>query len=86
MACYPSPHVLKLVLNFCNIPSFNKNVPDLCSCCIWKSRRLSSNSSDAVYTSPLELSFTDIWDPHILFTLIMFPLLMHILSSHGLFF
>ena len=60
---HPNSHVLKLVLDQCNISSSNKVVTDFCaSCCVGKSHRLSSHASTSVY-SPLELVFIDLWGP-----------------------
>ena len=60
---HPNSHVLKLVLDQCNISSSNKVISDFCaSCCVGKSHRLSSYASTSVY-SPLELVFTDLWGP-----------------------
>jgi len=61
---YPNSHVLKLVLDQCNISSSNKVISDFCaSCFVGKSHRLSSYASTSVY-SPLELVFTDLWGPY----------------------
>ena len=60
---HPNSHVLKLVLDQCNISSSNKVITDFCaSCCVRKSHRLSSHAFTSVY-SPLELVFTDLWWP-----------------------
>ena len=60
---HPNSHVLKLVLDQCNISSSNKVISDFCaSCCVGKSHRLFSHASTLVY-SPLELVFTDLWGP-----------------------
>jgi len=60
---HPNSHVLKLVLDECNISSSNKVISDFCaSCCVGKSHRLSFYAFTSIY-SPLELVFTDIWEP-----------------------
>jgi len=61
---HPNFHVMKRVLQQCNLPLSNKNVVDLCaSCCVGKSHRLPSSLSNIVYSTPLELICSDIWGP-----------------------
>ena len=60
---HPNDHVMKIVLNHCNISHLNKNFTEFCSsCCMGKAHRLPSHNSTSVY-SPLELIFTDLWGP-----------------------
>ena len=49
---------------YCNIAPFNKNVSEFCSSCyVGNSHRLPSSISETVYSTPLELIFTDLWGP-----------------------
>lgn len=60
----PSVDIQKLLLTSCNIPANNKTPLDFCaSCCLGKANRLPSHSSNFVYSQPLELIFSDLWDP-----------------------
>jgi len=60
---HPNDHVMKIVLNHCNISHLNKNFTEFCSsCCMGKAHRLPSHNSTFVY-SPLELLFTDLRGP-----------------------
>jgi len=57
---HPNDHVMKIVLNHCNISHLNKNFTEFCSsCCMGKNHRLPSHNSTSLY-SPLELIFTDL--------------------------
>jgi transposase InsO family protein len=63
---HPNNHTLKLALQHCNIPIINKekDVSTFCTaCCMGKAHRLHSPSSETVYTSPLQLVFSDLWGP-----------------------
>lgn len=61
---HPNHHVLQLVLKHCNIPTVNKNLISFCStCAAGKSHRLPSSPSTSVYSSPLELIYSDLWGP-----------------------
>nr|KYP32713.1 Retrovirus-related Pol polyprotein from transposon TNT 1-94 [Cajanus cajan] len=60
---HPNSHVMKLVMNHCKISPSNKIDSHFCSsCCMGKSHKLPSYTSNSVY-SPLELIFTNIWGP-----------------------
>jgi histone deacetylase 1/2 len=63
---HPNEHVLKLVLNQCNLSfnNTNKDFSTFCTaCCMGKAHRLHSPSSTTTYTQPLELVFSDLWGP-----------------------
>jgi len=63
---HPNSHTLKLALQHCNIPIINKekDVSTFCTaCCMGKAHRLHSPPSETVYTSPLQLVFSDLWGP-----------------------
>lgn len=61
---HPSSNILKIVLNQCNITPSNKNFVEFCnSCAVGKSHRIPSHNSSTVYSTPLELIFTDLWGP-----------------------
>ena len=63
MLGHPNDHVMKIVLNHCNISNLNKSFTKFCSsCCMGKAHRLPSHNSTFVY-SPLELIFTDLCGP-----------------------
>ena len=47
---HPNDHVMKIVLNHCNIFHLNKNFTEFCSsCCMGKAHRLPSHNSTSVY-------------------------------------
>src|ERR1044072_7540807 len=61
---HPSHDVLHSVLSSCNIPIHNKKTVSFCkACCMGKIHKLPSTSSNTVYSSPLELVFSDLWGP-----------------------
>jgi len=61
---HPHYDVLKSVMQLCNVPTPNKSFTEFCSsCCLGKTHRLPSASSTAVYATPLELIFCDLWGP-----------------------
>lgn len=61
---HPNFHVMKLILQQCNIQLSNKNAVDFCaSCCVGKSDRLPSSLSNIVCSAPLELIYSDLWGP-----------------------
>ena len=63
ISSHPNAHVLRLVLNHSKINPSNK-IMDFCSaCCVGKSHRLPSSMSETVYSTPLELIFSDLWRP-----------------------
>lgn len=62
---HPHHEALRVVLQHCNISVPNKRCIDFCctACCLGKSHRLPSSTSNTVYTTPLELIFSDLWGP-----------------------
>ncbi|WVZ10772.1 hypothetical protein V8G54_015302 [Vigna mungo] len=50
-----NPHVLKMVMQHCNIPISKKTQEFSFACCVWNSNRLPSSLSNTVYTHPFEL-------------------------------
>ena len=61
---HPNSNVLKKILTHCNIPISNKNLFEFCAaCCVGKSHRLPSSSSQPIYFVPLELVYSDLWGP-----------------------
>jgi len=61
---HPNANVLRLVLNHCNIPIVNKTMFKFCAtCCVGKLHRLPSSLSQTIYSTPLELIYSDLWGP-----------------------
>ena len=61
---HPTIDTMKLVFKLCNLPIINKIGSNFRShCCIGKSHGLPSSPSLSVYSTPLELIYTDLWGP-----------------------
>src|ERR1051325_8612192 len=56
--------VVKFVLKLCNVPLNNKHNIEFCnSCCLGKSHRLYAPVTSTEYSSPFELTHTDLRGP-----------------------
>lgn len=61
---HPQSTTVQTVSKLCNIPIINKEAADFCiACCMGKAHRLPSSPSSLIYSTPLELVFSDLWGP-----------------------